>query len=254
MSDEVGRPERSAVKIAAVGDVHFGLDSEGTLRPHLEDLPEDVDAFLLAGDLTRHGLADEAAVLATELASLHLPVVAVLGNHDYHANEEKAIVDLMEQAGVQVLDGSSRIVELDGTTLGVAGVKGFGGGFPGACGSEFGELVMKNFIRYAVDCADRLQDALQGLIAEHRVALIHYAPVEETLKGERLEIYPFLGSYLLADAIDAAGADLVLHGHAHAGSEKGTTPHGVPVRNVALDLIRRPYKIFRLGAEEGVDA
>ena len=243
----------SGPRIAAVGDVHFGLDSAGTFRPHLEGLSGEADALLIAGDLTRHGLADEAAILADELDGLPFPVVAVLGNHDFHANEEKAITELMERAGVTVLEGSATILEVRGTTLGIAGIKGFGGGFPGACGSEFGELVMKNFIRYSRDCAESLRDSLQGLIAEHRIALIHYAPVEATLEGERLEIYPFLGSYLLADAIDAAGADLVLHGHAHAGSEKGATPHGIPVRNVALDLIRSPFRLFTLGAGE-VDA
>jgi Icc-related predicted phosphoesterase len=235
------------IRIAAVGDVHFGPDSEGSLRPHLERLADDADILLLAGDLTNVGYAEEAAVLALELRHADVPTVAVLGNHDYHQEQERDIERLLTDAGVRVLDGDSEVIPVNGARVGIAGLKGFGGGFAGACGSDFGEPVMKAFIRYTKEGAERLEQALQGLEgADVRVALLHYAPVKSTLVGERLEIYPFLGSYLLAEAIDCAGADLVLHGHAHRGTEKGVTPGGVHVRNVAQPLIRRAYSLFCL--------
>ena len=238
------------IRIAATGDVHFGADSAGSLRSHLGDLEERADVFLIAGDPTRHGRSTEAAVLARELADLSVPIVAILGNHDYHCDEEQEITSLMQEAGVRVLDGDAAVLDIDGTTLGVAGVKGFGGGFAGACGSDFGEPEMKAFIRHSKALAARLGDALRNLDADYRVALLHYAPIDSTLVGERLEIYPFLGSYLLAEAIDAAGADLVIHGHAHAGSEKGATPGGVPVRNVAQPVVGVAYNLYCLGDQD----
>jgi Icc-related predicted phosphoesterase len=237
-----------AVRVAAVGDVHFGTDSAGTLRPHLADLSEHADVFLLAGDLTRRGLAEEAQVLADELAGIEVPMFAVLGNHDYHSVQEHGVTKVMEEAGVQVLEGDAAVVDIGGCRLGIAGTKGFGGGFAGACGSEFGEPVMKSFIAYTRHLADRLEAALAQLASctDLRVALLHYAPTERTVMGERLEIYPFLGSYLLGEAIDRGGADLVLHGHAHAGCERGATAGGIEVRNVAQPLIGRPYNVYCL--------
>ena len=238
------------IRLAAVGDVHFGEDSAGSLRPHLEHLAERADVFLLAGDLTRHGLADEAAVLAEELRGVELPTVAVLGNHDYHHGEEKPIRDVLENADVRVLEGEAVTLDANDDSVAVAGIKCFGGGFAGACGTEFGEPEMKAYIRHTRETADRLGEVMGEMDGNHRVALLHYSPVPDTLQGERLEIYPFLGSYLLAEAIDDAGCDLVLHGHAHGGSEKGMTPGGVLVRNVAQPLINRPYNIYCLGAED----
>lgn len=232
------------IRVAAVGDVHFGSDSAGTLRPHLEHLCDRADVLLVAGDLTRHGAREEAEVLADELRGLEIPVVAVLGNHDYELEQPHAIVDVLARAGVRMLMDATTVVEVDGLRLGIAGVKGFGGGFAGACGSDFGEPEMKAFIRHTKETAERLEDTLDELDTDVRVALLHYSPVEDTLRGERLEIYPFLGSYLLAEAIDRAGADLVVHGHAHNGAEKGLTPGGVPVRNVAQPVIRQAYAVY----------
>jgi len=171
----------------------------------------------------------------------------VLGNHDFHSDCEKEISRVLEAAGVHVLDGDAVTLDLAGTRLGVAGAKGFGVGFPGAEASDFGEPEMKAFVHHAHDAADRLHEALSSLDTPTTVAVTHYAPVEATLLGERLEIWPFLGSHFLAEAIDDAGADLVVHGHAHGGSEEGATPGGVPVRNVAMPLIKRPYAVYTLG-------
>nr|WP_217913490.1 metallophosphoesterase [Miltoncostaea marina] len=234
------------MRVAAMADVHFGRDSAGTLRPHLRDIGHEADVLLIAGDLTTCGHPDEARVLAHELEGLPVPVVAVLGNHDHHADRAAELRAVMEAGGVTVLEGQATVVELDGGRLGVAGAKGFGGGFVGACAADFGEAEMKAFVRHTKEVAGRLRATLEGLDTPARVALLHYSPVEATLHGERPEIFPFLGSYLLAEAVDHAGADLVLHGHAHAGSPQGATPGGVPVRNVAQPVIGSAYQVFTL--------
>ncbi len=238
------------IRVAAVGDIHLGTDSAGTLAPHLAHVGERADVLLVAGDLTRHGTHGEAAVLADELRDVPVPVVCVLGNHDYHSDAEDVIRKLLEEAGITVLEGESTVIPVNGRQLGVAGTKGFGGGFPGACASDFGEPEQKAFVEHSRRLAEALREQLERLDADVRVALTHFSPVEETLRGERLEIYPFLGSYFLAEAIDAAGADLAVHGHAHAGSEKGRTPGGVPVRNVAQPVIQHAYKVYCLGDGE----
>lgn len=234
------------IRIAAVGDVHFGMDALGTWRPQLDPVCDEADVLLLAGDLTRVGLPEEAEALAAELEGINIPIVAVLGNHDFHTDCEREVADRLETAGVRVLEGQAVELDLGQQRLGVAGVKGFGIGFPGASASDFGEPEMKALVHVARESADRLHDALSTLDTDHTVALTHYSPVEETLRGERLEIWPFLGSYLLAEAIDDAGAELVLHGHAHGGSETGVTPGGVQVRNVAQPVIGSAYRVYCL--------
>jgi Icc-related predicted phosphoesterase len=235
------------IRLAAVGDLHFGDDSAGTWAPHLTQLGDAADVLLLAGDLTRVGRVEEAAVLAAELADVRVPVVAVLGNHDYHADEAKSVADLLDGAGVTVLDGSATVLEVGGASIGIAGTKGFGGGFAGASATAFGEPEMKAFVEHSSALADGLVAALESLDTDWRIALLHYAPVKDTVRGERPEIFPFLGSYLLAEAVDAVGADLVVHGHAHHGREKGVTPGGIHVRNVAQPVLRRSYAVYCLG-------
>ncbi|HEY8521633.1 MAG TPA: metallophosphoesterase [Gammaproteobacteria bacterium] len=234
------------VRIAAVGDVHVGLDMRGELRRSFSSVREHADVLLLAGDLTQHGSREEGRLVAEEVADVGIPTVAVLGNHDYHQDAQDAMRADLEAAGVTVLEGEGVVLELPGGRLGIAGVKGFGGGFAGACGSEFGELEMKAFIRHTKDKARALLRSLQALQCDVRVALTHYAPTKDTLLGEKLEIYPFLGSHLLGEAIDEGGCHLALHGHAHHGSERGITPGGVPVRNVARPLIRTAYQLLAL--------
>ncbi|MBF6327790.1 metallophosphoesterase family protein [Nocardia transvalensis] len=234
------------VRIAAVGDVHLGAESAGLLRPALEELPDCADVLLLAGDLTRHGTLDEGRVVATEFADLGVPVIAVLGNHDHHSDEQDDITALLRDHGIRVLEGDATTVPVDGHTLGVAGTKGFGGGFAGKCASVFGERVMRDFASHTVDLAQSLREALDSLDTDIRVALTHYSPVSDTLHGEPREIYPFLGSYLLGEAIDCCGVQLALHGHAHAGYERGTTPGGIRVRNVAQPVIRAAFAVYDL--------
>ena len=240
------------IRIAAVGDLHYGEGSREILRPSLQHLQDRADLLLLAGDLTRCGGTEEVKILADELRDLPIPVVAVLGNHDYHADREEGVRRVLEDAHVQVLEGEAAAIDVDGVRVGIAGTKGFGGGFRGAHGSDFGEPEMKAFVGHTKMLSDRLERVLAGLEADLRIALLHYSPIEATLEGERLEIYPFLGSYLLAEAVDNAGADLVLHGHAHHGVEKGRTPSGIPVRNVAQPVIRHAYNVYTLDARRQV--
>ena len=237
------------IRVAAVGDVHVGVDSAGRLRPRLSGLAGQADLFLLAGDLTHRGRPEEAKVLVEELREVGVPTVAVLGNHDYHCDQQDAVTEVLRAAGIGVLEGDGVVVEVGDHRVGIAGTKGFGGGFAGACASDFGEPEMKAFVRHTKALAGRLERALAALHADRRVALLHYSPVAETLAGEPREIHAFLGSYLLAEAVDRAGADLVVHGHAHRGSRCGTTPGGVPVRNVAAPVIGCAYEVLCFDGE-----
>lgn len=237
------------IRIAAVGDIHVAEDTHGRLRPHWMRLDAEADILLLAGDLTNVGRRAQAEVLADELRDLPVPVVAVLGNHDYHAGAPDAVRRALESIGVIVLDGESVTLDIAGFRLGIAGAKGFGGGFGGARAHRFGEPEMKAFVQVTENEAQGLEHGLRELRADLRIALMHYAPVKDTVIGEPLELYPFLGAYQLGEAVDRGGADLALHGHAHYGAETGVTPGGVPVRNVAMPLIKRPYAIYVLAGE-----
>lgn len=234
------------IRIAAVGDVHFDKNSRYRLSEHFAHLKELADIFLLAGDLTQIGSSEEISILAKDLQECPIPVIAVLGNHDYQSNEEEEITRILCDAGVTVLEGSNTVLTIGGYEVGIAGTKGFCGGFVGACGSDFGEQEMKDFMRHSKEMARKFQDALQELHTDYKIALLHYSPTAQTLHGERKEIYPFLGSYYLAEAIDYGQADIAFHGHAHGGVEKGETPGGCPVRNVAQPVIRHAFNIYTL--------
>jgi Icc-related predicted phosphoesterase len=243
-TDTAGAPG-ATVRVAAVGDVHVAEDSAGLLRPRFERIADNADLLLLAGDLTHRGRPAEAKVLCDELSDLGLPIVAVLGNHDYHSDQEAEVAEVLTRSGIQVLEGDATVIGVRGARVGIAGTKGFGGGFPGATASEFGEREQRDFARLTRVLAGRLEAALRSLeTADVRVALLHYAPVEETLVGEPQGIHAFLGSYLFAEAADHAGADLILHGHAHRGSREGRTPGGIPVRNVAMPVIASAYDVY----------
>ncbi|MFJ8581288.1 metallophosphoesterase [Micromonospora sp. NPDC093277] len=235
------------IRIAAVGDVHMDEDVLGRFRPALDELPDSADALLLAGDLTRHGTEAEARCVAREFGNLGVPVISVLGNHDHQCDQVPQVVRVLEDVGITVLEGDGIVLECAGGRLGVAGVKGFGGGFAGRCATDFGEPETKAFVRTANESADALGHALRELDCDLRVALTHYSPVPDTLAGEPLEIYPFLGCYQLGQAIDSAPTALALHGHAHHGTERGITPGGIRVRNVAHPVINQAYSVFHLG-------
>lgn len=234
------------MRIAAVGDIHVGTDTSGRLAAGLEGIGECADVLLLAGDLTQIGSEEEADCVVRELEVVDVPIVAVLGNHDYHADQTRTVIRVLRRAGITVLDDSAATLELGSATLGVAGAKGFGGGFAGRSAGAFGEPLMRAFVAHTVEIADRLEHNLATLDADVTVALLHYSPVVDTLTGEPPEIHPFLGSYLLAQAIDRQPPDLVLHGHAHRGVERGLTPGGVRVRNVAQPVLNAPFRVYEL--------
>jgi Icc-related predicted phosphoesterase len=239
----------SSVRIAAVADIHVG--AHGTDLVELwADLEEHADLLLLAGDLTKCGTREEADVVAAAVAPVGVPVVAVLGNHDVHSDQGPAVVGALEAAGVRVLEGDACTLDIAGTSVGIAGVKGFGGGFPGSSCADFGEPEMKAFVHTARTSASALRTALDSLDAEVLVALMHYAPCRGTLVGEPEGIHAFLGCYQLGEAVDQAGADLAIHGHAHAGSRRGATEGGVPTFNVARPVLGAPYTVLTVDPEQ----
>ena len=244
-----------SVRIAAVGDIHVGTG--GTDLGQLwGDLGATADVLLLAGDLTKCGTPEEADIVAAAVADLTIPVVAVLGNHDVHSGQVPAVVQALEGGGVTVLEGAGCMLEVGGARVGVAGVKGFGGGFPGSSCADFGEPEMKAFVQAARTSAAARDAALSGLEADVLVALMHYAPCRATLVGEPEGIHAFLGCYQLGEAVEGAGADLAIHGHAHAGSRRGATEGGVPTFNVARPVLGAAYTILtvdpsRCGARRG---
>jgi Icc-related predicted phosphoesterase len=232
------------IRVAAVGDVHYDRACRNRLRAYYEALSGRADLLLIAGDLTQSGATEEARALADDLKGVPIPVVAVLGNHDYHSNHQAEIRSVLEEARVTVLEGTSATFQVRGQTVGIIGIKGFGGGFGGACCTEFGEPENKAYARHSRLQSEVLRTGLSKLKCDYKFVLLHYSPIEGTLLGERREIYPFLGSYLLGEVIDAEGADGVFHGHAHMGTERGSTPGGIPVRNVAQMVIRHAYNIY----------
>ena len=237
------------IRVAAVGDLHMRVDVQGRFRPAFTGLAVDADLLLLAGDLTNGGTLDEAGFLVGEVAGLPVPVVAVLGNHDHDEGHGERIASMLRGVGVRVLDGDAVIVDITGTRVGVAGVMGGGGGFPGHSGVPrvvHDDAGQRDRLRRGAEDARRLRAALGTLDGDFTIALTHFAPVPDTLVGEPPEIYPWLGCHLLAEAIDGAGVDLAVHGHAHFGVECGRTVGGVPVRNVAHPVLRRPYAVYQL--------
>lgn len=247
----------NVVRVAAVSDIHYNKNSQGTLQPLFADITATADVLVLAGDLTDFGLAEEAKILAKDItSSLRIPVVAVLGNHDYEAGEEKVIAEILTDAGVRVLDGDT--CEVLG--VGFAGIRGFCGGFGRGALGAWGEPVIKAFVHEAVNEALKLEAALSRLKTEHRIAVIHYSPIRETVEGEPLEIYPFLGSSRLEEPLTRFDVTAVFHGHAHRGALQGHASTGIPVYNVCLPLLqsafpdRQPYRLLELHAADGTPA
>ena len=228
------RDASAKIRLAAAGDLHCREDQHGRFRQLVKQVNAGADLLALCGDLTDRGLEEEARVLAEELSALRVPCVAVLGNHDYDAGAARAVVQHLARAGVHVLDGDHYIFEKE---LGVAGVKGFGGGFGSFTLQSFGEGQTKAFVQEAVSESLKLEAALCHLDVPRKVVLMHYAPVVDTLEGEAVALQPFLGTSRLAIPVDHYGVQAVFHGHAHHGATQGRTRGGVPVYNVAMPLL-----------------
>jgi uncharacterized protein len=235
------------IKIAAIGDIHIEEDNPEEARKLFTDISLHADILVLAGDLTHTGAASEAAVLAQELESCTIPVVAVLGNHDYQNNQYEEIKRYLMRKGVRMLDGQP--VEING--VGFAGVKGFSGGFDNRTMPAFGEYINKQFVQETINEVLKLETALSLLSTEKKVVVLHYSPIKATVEGEPPEIFPFLGSSRLAEPIDLFGANVVFHGHAHMGSFEGKTLKGIPVYNVSYALMKKknptqPYALIEI--------
>ncbi len=226
------------VRIAALGDIHYTRTPDPSMRELLARAGRECDVVLLCGDLTDHGLAEEARVLARDLHSaVTVPVIAVLGNHDFEGDQQAEITRVLCDSGVHMLDGDA--TEVKG--VGFAGVKGFCGGFGRAALGPWGERIIKDFVREAVDEALKLESALARLRGKPRVAVLHYSPIQETVEGEPVEIFTFLGSSRLEEPLSRYPVQAVFHGHAHRGRPEGKTALGVPVYNVSLPLLKVSY-------------
>ncbi len=232
------------MRIAATADLHFFSPRFGAIQEQLVLVRDQADLLVIAGDLTNYGKPDEMEPLLNSLVRLRLPIVAVLGNHDYESGSQAELARMMTDAGIKFLDGTA--YERDG--VGFAGTKGFPGGFGRGALTAFGEVEVKAFVQAAIDEALKLERAMSQLRSPKRVVVLHYAPIGDTVQGEAPEIFPYLGSSRLAEVIDRHGADMVLHGHAHNGSPDGKTTAGIRVHNVALPMLQSqtPPAVFRI--------
>lgn len=242
---------KQTMRLAAVGDLHVKKTSQGQLQPLLAPVNDHADVLLLCGDLTDYGLREEAHILVKELkAAVRIPIVAVLGNHDYESGQQEDVCRILTEADVRVLNGEA--YEIHG--LGIAGAKGFSGGYGRATLGAWGEPATKRFVQEAIDEAIKLEGALARLRTERRIALLHYSPIRMTVEGEPPEIISYLGTSRLEEPINRHPVDYVFHGHAHHGALEGRTSTGVPVYNVAMPLLlqkfpgRPPFRVVELEA------
>src|SRR3954453_7500300 len=241
--DMPGQPD--LVRVAAIGDLHYGrATAPGSLQALFTQVNQHADVLVICGDLTDFGLAEEARGLARELIALKIPIVAVLGNHDFESSQQEEMRTILTDAGVAVLDGDS--TEILG--IGFAGIKGFAGGFGRRALGPWGEDIIKKFVHEAVDEALKLESALARLRTSRLIAVLHYAPIQETVEGEPVEIFPFLGCSRLEEPLTRYPVTAVFHGHVHHGRQQGLTRTGAPVFNVSLSMMRelfpdRPFRI-----------
>jgi len=250
------RDSAAVVRLAAVGDIHCHRRSRGQLRAIFAQMSHSADIVALCGDLTDYGLPEEARVLVEEIsAAINVPVVAVLGNHDFESGKQEEIHSILAEANVSVLDGDSCVIK----GVGFAGVKGFAGGFDRFALEPWGEPSIKHFVHDAVDEALKLEAALARLDTPTKIVILHYSPIRQTVEGEPPEIIPFLGSRRLEEPLNRFPVRAVFHGHAHLGSLEGNTSGGVPVYNVALPLLRQkmpdrhPFRVLELQVEMAGD-
>ena len=222
------------VRIGALSVVHLVREDAAEIRAAIREVNRHADVLCVCGDMTTHGTPEQMRAFCGTLADVDCPIVAVLGNHDCHLGAEAELTEMLRERGIHLLDGTSIVIE----GVGFVGVKGFGGGFGDHLLEPFGERINKEYAGEAINEATKLRRALKALDAMYTAVVLHYAPIPDTLRGEPHHIYPFLGSERLLDPIEAHGADVVFHGHAHGGSPHGRTPAGIPVFNVAYPVLR----------------
>jgi len=231
------------LRIAATADLHYGKHSRGTLHDAFAEISRSSDIVLLCGDLTDYGLPEEAEELVADIrAAVRIPILAVLGNHDFESSQPETISKVLDDAGVNVLNGEA--IEIGG--VGFAGIAGFGGGFGRRMLNAWGEPLIKQFVQESISHAVRLEQALGKLQTEKRIVVLHYSPIRATLEGEDPEIYAFLGSSRLEEPINRFKVTAVFHGHAHNGILDGRTSTGIPVYNVSAPALRKTGKPYRI--------
>jgi len=239
---------KDVVRVAALGDLHHSRTAPtGALQPLFAQISEEADILVLCGDLTDYGLPEEAKALVRELAPLKIPSVAVLGNHDFQSDQPGEVSRILADAGVKMLDGDT--TEIEG--IGFAGIKGFAGGFGRRALGPWGETIIKQFVHEAVNEALKLETALARLRTPRLIAVLHYSPIQETVEGEPMEIFPFLGCSRLEEPLTRYPVTAVFHGHAHHGRPEGATRTGAPVFNVSMGMMRelfpeRPFRIVEV--------
>jgi Icc-related predicted phosphoesterase len=240
------------LRVAAAGDIHAGPADGDRVAEAFRRVEEQGDLILLAGDLTQHGQVDEVCVVADACRDLQVPVVAVLGNHDWQSDRAGDLVRALAEAGVVVLERAHTIVPVAGVSVGIAGVKGFVGGF-GNQWANFGEPLFRQAYAETTADVEALDAGLHAISScALRIALLHYSPVEATLLGEPERLWLVLGADRLAGPIRDHRPDLVVHGHAHHGSFEGEID-GVPVYNVAVHVTGREFWVFELDTERRVE-
>lgn len=235
------------MKIAAIGDIHTDESSQGKLQKIFSQLPEKADILVLCGDLTANGYLTEAQILVNELSFLKIPIIGVLGNHDFDHKQQNGITAFLEQNHIKILDGEYYILD----DVGFIGAKGFCGGFDEYMTTAFGEEIYRQFATESINESLKLENALSRLPVKHKVVILHYSPIRETVVGEHSEIIPFLGSTHLAEPLDNFGVEVAFHGHAHHGKPEGKTLKGTPVFNVSFPLLEKlhpghPFLLFQL--------
>ncbi len=239
-------PDKSEMlTFAAIGDLHIREGRTSLYRELFAEISTKAEVLVLCGDLTDVGKPREAEVLAEDLRACSIPVVGVLGNHDYESDQAEEVEKILKAAGMHLLNGQS--YETNGVAF--VGVKGFVGGFGRRMLASFGEAVLKTFVAESVKEAMRLENAMRAVGNERAVVVLHYAPILDTVEGEPLEIFPFLGSSRLGETIDRFKVSAVVHGHAHHGRYQGHTPRGAPVYNVAFPVEKstgRPYALIKV--------
>lgn len=247
--------EKDNVRIAAVGDIHCGKNALGLIAPFFANVNDQADILILCGDLTDYGTPEEAHILLKELSSVKIPMVGVLGNHDFETGQAEEVSKILSAGGITILDGDT--VEILG--VGFAGIKGYIGGFGRHSLGAWGEAGIKSIVNEAMSEALKLDSALARLRTTYRVAVLHYSPILGTVIGEPVEIYPFLGNSRLEEPLLRNPVNAVFHGHVHKGTLEGTLISGTPVYNVAMPLLKAkipdqpPYRIIEFSVAKSTD-
>jgi uncharacterized protein len=238
--------EALMIRIAAVSDLHFKPLDVGSVRSRLQGVNDAADLLLLPGDLIDSGKPEDARLFVQELSDISIPIIGVLGNHEYSSLRADEVAEIYRAAGITMLDGSTTDRIIRGESLGIVGTKGARGGFGQHLLEPTGEPAVDMWVYEAQKEAAKIEEGLGKLITDYRLVVLHLSPLRATVEGEAPEEIPFYGSSLMCEPIDRLGADLVVHGHSHKGTHIGTTPTGIPVYNVARTVIPAPYVILEM--------